>query len=293
MKRTSLALMTTALIAVTSAQAAVKLSTEAQKVGYAIGVDMGSSLNQLNNGDSNAIDFNALIIGLRDAYQGQELAMTTEEATTTLQTFAQARMEKMQKELADAAQQEKVKGAEFLKENAAKDGVTVTDSGLQYSVITKGDGAKPGPDDTVTVDYEGRLIDGTVFDSSAQHGGQPVTFNVQDVIAGWVEGLQLMPEGSKYTFYIPSELAYGEMGAGPTIPPNAVLIFDIELHKVEPVAQVEEMAAAAEAVEAADTVAVAEAVEATADAGAVPQSAEVVVEEAVSPDAAGEVPPAQ
>ena len=122
-------------------------------------------------------------------------------------------------------------GKKFLDENGKKDGVKTTKSGLQYKVEKEGKGAKPTDKDSVTVHYEGRLLDGTVFDSSLERK-EPVTFSVTDVIPGWVEGLQLMTEGSKYTFYIPSNLAYGETGAPPTIPPNAVLTFDVELLKV-------------------------------------------------------------
>ena len=122
-------------------------------------------------------------------------------------------------------------GREFLEENAKNDSVKVTESGLQYMVLTEGKGAKPGPTDKVTVHYTGTLIDGTVFDSS--EGGEPITFGLNQVIRGWTEGLQLMSEGSKYRLFIPSELAYGAEGAGENILPNSTLIFDVELIKVE------------------------------------------------------------
>ena len=122
-------------------------------------------------------------------------------------------------------------GREFLEENAKNDSVTQTESGLQYMVLKEGTGAKPGPTDNVTVHYTGRLLDGTVFDSSVD--GEPATFPLNRVIPGWTEGLQLMSEGAKYRLFIPSELAYGENGAGDKILPNSTLIFDVELIKVE------------------------------------------------------------
>ena len=123
-------------------------------------------------------------------------------------------------------------GREFLEENAKNDSVVQTESGLQYMVLKEGKGAKPGPTDEVTVHYTGRLINGTVFDSSVERG-EPATFPLNKVIPGWTEGLQLMSEGSKYRLFIPSELAYGEKGAGQQILPNSTLIFDVELIKVE------------------------------------------------------------
>ena len=123
-------------------------------------------------------------------------------------------------------------GREFLEENAKNDSVVQTSSGLQYMVLKEGTGAKPGPTDTVTVHYTGRLLDGTVFDSSVERG-EPASFPLDKVIPGWTEGLQLMSEGSQYRFFIPSELAYGSKGAGDQILPNSTLIFDVELIKVQ------------------------------------------------------------
>lgn len=126
----------------------------------------------------------------------------------------------------------KTLGREFLEQNAKNDSVVQTKSGLQYMVLKEGNGAKPGPTDKVTVHYTGRLLDGTVFDSSVE-GGEPVTFTLDKVIPGWTEGLQLMSEGSEYRLFIPSELAYGSKGAGNDILPNSTLIFDVQLLKVE------------------------------------------------------------
>ena len=173
----------------------------------------------------------AAISGLKDAAEGKELAMKREDMDKTMQTFAEARMKEMQAQLEKEIAANAEAGKKFLDENGKKDGVKTTATGLQYKVEKEGKGVKPTKSDSVTVNYEGRLLDGTVFDSSYERK-EPVTFNVSDVIPGWVEGLQLMNEGSKYTLYIPSNLAYGETGAPPSIPPNATLTFDVELLKV-------------------------------------------------------------
>lgn len=231
MKKTSLLLSAAIALSLTQVYAGVVLKNEGQKVGYAIGVDMGSSIAQLGISDGEELDFNAVILGLRDAYQKKDLLLTQDEMTKTLQDFSEKRLQAMKKEMEKIAAEEAGKGKAFLEENAKKDGVITTESGLQYKVVKKGTGAKPNSDDRVTVDYTGTLIDGTEFDSSK--GREPITFNVQDVIAGWVEGLQLMTEGANYIFYIPSDLAYGSRGAGNAIPPNATLIFDVNLLKIE------------------------------------------------------------
>ena len=221
-------LLAAALAAAVGSAQAVDLKTDANKVGYAIGVDMGSTVKEI--GGKN-VNIDALVAGLKDAFEGKEPAMSAEDMDKTMKTFAEARMKDMQaqyeKEIAANAEA----GKKFLDENGKKDGVKTTKSGLQYKVEKEGKGVKPTEKDSVTVHYEGRLLDGTVFDSSLERK-EPVTFGVTDVIPGWVEGLQLMPEGSKYTFYIPSNLAYGETGAPPSIPPNATLTFDVELLKV-------------------------------------------------------------
>lgn len=215
------------LIAAGIAQAgAVELKTDAQKIGYTIGADMGQSVSQIAQGGD--VDLDALISGLKQAYEGKELAMSPEDMDKTMKAFAEQRMKTMQEKMQKLAAENAKKGEAFLKENKSKDGVKTTDSGLQYKVLQAGDGAKPSKDDSVTVNYEGRLLDGKVFDSSYKRG-EPVTFKLSDVIPGWVEGLQLMKKGAKYTFYIPAKLAYGEQGAGPAIGPNETLIFDVEL----------------------------------------------------------------
>lgn len=221
-------LLAAVLGAVIGSAQAIELKTDADKAGYAIGVDMGSTVKDI--GGKN-VNIEALVAGLKDAFEGKEPAMSAEDMDKTMKAFAEARMKDMQaqyeKEIAANAEA----GKKFLDENGKKDGVKTTKSGLQYKVEKEGKGAKPTEKDSVVVHYEGRLLDGTVFDSSLERK-EPVSFNVSDVIPGWVEGLQLMTEGSKYTFYIPSNLAYGEAGAPPSIPPNATLTFDVELLKV-------------------------------------------------------------
>lgn len=223
MTRTTIAAAMAALIVQANA---VELKTNEQKVSYTIGADMGQSIKQIDqNGE---IDLDTLIDGLKQAYAGEDLEMTPEAMEEAMKTFAEARMKEMKAEMENAAKENAEKGKAFLDENKGKDGVKTTDSGLQYKVLKEGDGAQPTKDDAVTVNYEGKLIDGTVFDSSYERG-EPITFNLGDVIPGWTEGLQMMKEGGKYTFFIPAELAYGEQGAGPAIGPNSTLIFDVEL----------------------------------------------------------------
>ena len=202
---------------------AAELETEAQKLGYVFGMEIG---NQLRQGGAE-IDMDSLVEALRAAYAGSDLALTPEQATTIRNDYIAARRaeaEAMQKKLAaDNA----AAGDKFLLENAQRDGVNVTESGLQYEVISQGDGPKPAATDTVTVHYRGTLLDGTEFDSSYSRN-QEATFGLNQVIPGWTEGLQLMPVGSKYKFYIPSGLAYGPNGP-PSIGPNATLVFEVEL----------------------------------------------------------------
>jgi len=202
-------------------ETSAKLDTPAQKASYGIGLNMGKSLAQEGMDD---LDSAAVAQGIDDALNKQEQKLTDEqlmEAFAFLQTRAEERMVEMNKEAVAA-------GQKFLAENGKRDGVTTTESGLQYEVIKQGDGAQPTVDDVVTVHYEGSLVDGTVFDSSIKRGS-PIDLPVGGVIPGWVEGLQLMHVGDKYKLYIPSELAYGEQSPSPLIPANSVLIFDLEL----------------------------------------------------------------
>jgi len=171
------------------------------------------------------LDYDALLEGLKQGHEGKETQITMQEAQTNLQTFEQAAA-------AEEASAAAAGGLAYLEENKAKEGVTVTDSGLQWEVITEGDGPKPTAEDTVSVHYVGTLLDGTEFDSSVARG-QPAEFPLGGVIPGWTEGLQLMNTGSKYRFVIPSELAYGERGAGQAIGPGATLIFEVELLEIK------------------------------------------------------------
>lgn len=211
-----------------TAAAPADLSTDAQKFGYSVGVDLGHSLAQVKDD----VDLKALEKGLEESAAGKTPRLddkTREEIKKTVSAKIQ------QKQLAERqakAQTAKAEGEKFLADNKTKAGVKTTDSGLQYEVVTEGTGDHPTKDDKVTVNYKGTLIDGTVFDSSYDRN-EPVTFPLANVIPGWTEGLQLMTPGSKYKLYIPSTLAYGERGAGAKIPPNSTLVFEVELLKVE------------------------------------------------------------
>ena len=176
---------------------------------------------------------NADVLGqaIKDVLTGQKTQLTEQEAKTILGELQKEMVTKKQEEYKAIGEKNKKEGAAFLAENAKKEGVKTLPSGLQYKVLTEGSGKTPGPTDTVTVQYTGRLIDGTEFDSSVKRG-QAATLAVNSVIKGWTEALQLMKEGSKWEIFIPSELAYGEKGGGP-IGPNAVLDFDVELVSVQ------------------------------------------------------------
>ena len=198
--------------------------TENDKISYSVGLRIGADLKMLNN----LIDPDMLFQGLKDALAGNEPRLTEEEVAEAQNNFAQMIQDIRTRRISEMAQNNAQQGQQFLVENRNKDGVTTTDSGLQYEVLEQGDGDKPTGTDSVTVHYRGTLIDGTEFDSSHSRG-QPATFPVNGVIAGWTEALQLMPVGSKYRLVIPPNLAYGERGAGPQIGPNSTLIFEVEL----------------------------------------------------------------
>jgi len=206
---------------------ATELNTDEQKLGYIIGMDIGKSLRQ----QGTAVDLDSLIDAISATYKGEELAMTAEEAAAVRQVYVQKRQAAQQEEQAAAGQGNLVEGQKFLAENKVKEGVQTTASGLQYKVLTMGDGAKPAATDTVKVHYRGTLLDGTEFDSSYARN-EPISFPLNRVIPGWTEGVQLMPTGSKFIFYIAPELAYGAGGGSP-IPPNSTLIFEVELLDIE------------------------------------------------------------
>ena len=191
------------------------------KVSYALGMSIGHQLQQMNAPDLNIDDFAQAIT---DVFNG-DAKLSDAEAQAAVQDFFSRKAE----EQAKAA---KAEGENFLAENAKKEGVKTLPSGLQYKVLREGDGRKPSATDKVECHYEGTLINGEVFDSSYRRG-ETATFGLNQVIKGWTEGLQLMQEGAKYRFFIPYNLAYGEHGAGQSIPPYAALIFDVELIKVK------------------------------------------------------------
>lgn len=198
------------------------------KVSYAMGIGIGMQLKQMGASEMNIDDFAAAI---KDVLAGNELKVPSHQAQQLVQDYFMAQEKKLNEQRAAQGKIAKEAGEKYLAENAKKDGVVTLPSGLQYQVLKEGDGKKPSAKDTVRCHYEGFLIDGTVFDSSVQRG-EPAEFGLQQVIAGWTEGLQLMQEGAKYRFFIPYRLGYGESGAAGTIPPFAALIFDVELIKV-------------------------------------------------------------
>ncbi len=198
------------------------------KVSYALGLGIGSQLKDMGAESLNIDDFAQAI---KDALADNK-QLKDDEAQAIVQQFF---MEQEQKQRAAAAERfkaNKADGEKYLAENAKKDNVHVTSSGLQYEILKEGNGKKPSATDTVVCHYEGTLIDGKMFDSSIKRG-EPATFPLNQVIAGWTEGLQLMQEGAKYRFFIPYELGYGERGAGASIPPFSALVFDVELIEVK------------------------------------------------------------
>ena len=206
---------------------ATELNTDEQKLGYIIGMDIGKSLREQGTG----VDLDTLVEAIRATYNNEELAMTLDEAAAVRKAYVEKRQAAQQAESAAAGGANLAEGQKFLAENKLKEGIQVTDSGLQYKVLTMGDGAKPAATDTVKVHYRGTLLDGTEFDSSYARN-EPISFALNRVIPGWTEGVQLMPIGSKFMFYIAPELAYGAGGGGP-IPPNSTLIFEVELLDIE------------------------------------------------------------
>lgn len=211
------------------AAAGPSLDTDAQKRHYALGMDIGNSLKQQLPVD---VQIDYVAAGLRDALAG-EARLSEEEFRTVMQGFVSELEVAQQEKAAAEAEANRLAGEKFLSENKNKEDVEVTGSGLQYQVLEAADGPSPEAGDRVKVHYEGRLLDGTVFDSSRERG-EPVTFPVEGVIPGWTEALLLMREGSRYRLFIPPELAYGERGAGADIGPNQTLVFDVELLAINP-----------------------------------------------------------
>ena len=203
-------------------------STDEERIGYSLGIMVGRQLQQ----DVRDLDIDSFSEALKDIYAGNQPQLSDEEIAQVLENLQQQLMQQAEMEAESAAGENLAKGQAFLEENAKDEGVEVTDSGLQYRVISEGDGQVPSATSTVRVHYEGSLIDGTVFDSSYQRG-EPVSFQVNQVIQGWQEALQLMPQGSEWELYIPADLAYGQAGAGGAIGPNEALIFRVELQEVQ------------------------------------------------------------
>ena len=198
------------------------------KVSYALGLGIGRQLSQMGATDLNIDDFAQAI---KDVLAGDQPKVADQEAQQTVQEFFQAQEAKQRAAAAEKGKAARQAGEEYLAANAKKEGVVTLPSGLQYMVLNEGTGKKPKATDKVKCHYEGMLIDGAMFDSSIQRG-EPAVFPLNQVIAGWTEGLQLMTEGSKYRFFIPYSLGYGEHGAGTSIPPFSALIFDVELIEV-------------------------------------------------------------
>lgn len=200
------------------------LKTEKDKLSYSIGMDIGDSLKN----KSLDIDPDLLYRGIKDKLTGNEPLLTEQEFRETMTAMQKELMAKREIEMKEAAEKNKKEGEAFLAENKKKDGVVTLPSGLQYKIIREGAGDSPKLTDQVSVNYRGTLIDGTEFDNSYQRG-KPATFNVNSIIPGWTEALQIMKTGAKWELYIPSMLAYGERGVGRQIGPNSTLIFEVEL----------------------------------------------------------------
>lgn len=208
-------------------QKSVELETLEQKASYGIGLDFGKQMTESDLG----LDKAALIEGVKDGFDGGEARLSAEELESVKAEFITKLQAEREKDQKAAAGVNLEKGKKFLEENAAEEGVKTTESGLQYKVLTPGTGKSPSKSDTVKVHYRGSLIDGTVFDSSYERG-EPAEFPVQGLIPAWQEALPMMKEGAKWKLVVPSDLAYGEKGAGQAIGPNEVLIFEMELIEV-------------------------------------------------------------
>jgi FKBP-type peptidyl-prolyl cis-trans isomerase FklB len=210
------------------AEASSPFKTPEEKASYALGLNIGDTLRRRGVD----VDTSIFLKGLKDAMAGKPL-MTDEERQAALTEMQKRAAEKQAEDRKNLSTNNKQEGETFLAKNKTQPGVVALPSGLQYKVITNGTGPKPGPSDTVSCKYRGTLINGTEFDSTNKHGGEPLSFPVDHVIKGWTEALQLMPVGSKWQLFIPSDLGYGERGAGDDIGPNATLIFEVELLSIE------------------------------------------------------------
>nr|WP_320049914.1 FKBP-type peptidyl-prolyl cis-trans isomerase [uncultured Desulfuromonas sp.] len=224
---------------------AVSVETLQQRVSYSVGLDIARNFKQ----NEFELDPALVVQGIKDGQGEGEPRLSEEQMASTMQELQQYMMEHYQQRMAKEATENAAAETAFLEENGKKEGVVTLDSGLQYKIIESGDGVSPTAEDTVRVDYRGTLVDGTEFDSSYSRG-EPAEFQVDRVIPGWTEALQLMKAGDTWELYVPSKLAYGERGMGQVIAPNSLLIFEVKLHGV--VGQ-EEAPAAAEAPAEAET----------------------------------------
>lgn len=229
MKNTILMMSLLSVSTISIAAPITTKSNQQDQVGYSYGYIMGRS-----NADTlKDVNLNAFIQGIKEGSSGKKASLTDEDMAKALATYKQQNEAKQLQNFQNLADKNAKEGASFLSENAKKSGIVTRPSGLQYQILQQGNGKSPSARSMVQVHYEGRLIDGTIFDSSIARD-QPAEFQVSQVIQGWTEGLQLMKTGAKYRFFIPAKLAYGEIGAGDTIGPNSTLIFDVELLKILP-----------------------------------------------------------
>lgn len=228
MKLVALATLGLAMSTTIVAADAMVLNSEMDKLSYSIGADLGKNFKK------QGIEINpaAMTQGLQDGMNGTNLILTEDQMKDVLNNFQKDLMAKRNADFTKKADENKSKGEAFLKDNKSKEGVVTLPSGLQYKILQPGNGAKPGKEDTVTVEYTGHLIDGQVFDSTDKTG-KPAVFKVSQVIPGWTEALQLMPSGSTWEVYIPSDLAYGSRSIGGPIGPNEALVFKIHLISVK------------------------------------------------------------
>ena len=205
------------------------LKDEKDQISYMVGMDVAKMLEPAKD----EVDFATVTKAMKDVLEGKKVLLTEEQANEIRETFSQKMQAKKLAEMMADAKKNADEGKKFLAENGKKPGVVTTQSGLQYQVISEGKGAKPGAGDAVKVTYKGTLLDGKEFDSTEAHGGEPAVLPLDRVIPGWAEGIRLMPVGSKYKFWIPSNLGYGEqVPPGAPFPPNATLVFDVELLEI-------------------------------------------------------------
>jgi FKBP-type peptidyl-prolyl cis-trans isomerase FklB len=229
MKRLLICLGTVCIASIGLAQDKAQLKDQKDKASYSIGYDIGETFKK----QKVELNPDTLFSGLKDALAGKDALLTKEDREKTLQAFQKEMMEKQIAASKEAATKNAAEGEKFLTENKKKEGVKTTASGLQYKVLKEGSGPSPKETDTVVVHYKGTLLDGTEFDSSYKRN-EPASFQVNRVVKGWIEALQLMKPGAKYQLFIPAALAYGERGAGQLIGPNATLLFEVELLSIKP-----------------------------------------------------------